>query len=87
MNEGYLALKILKGDFTGVTLRDDESHADVFTEAYKMATVAIERLMLVKPKMIYNFPVCPVCESAVQRPFPCRCGQMIDYRKDNNEDT
>ena len=37
------SLKILSGDFSDVTLRDGESHADVYAEAFNMAYEALEK--------------------------------------------
>lgn len=37
------AIKILKGDFSKVTLRENESHADVFSKAFDMAMDALEK--------------------------------------------
>lgn len=37
------AVKILGGDFSGITLKDGESHSDIFAEAFKMAIEALER--------------------------------------------
>lgn len=36
------AIEILKGDFSKVTLSENESHSDVFTEAFNMAIKALE---------------------------------------------
>lgn len=59
-----------------------------YTVAFEEAIEALEKQIPKKPKHIYEtIPECPVCGLAVQYPFPCRCGQMIDYREDNNEDT
>lgn len=37
------AIEILKGDFSKVTLRENESHADVFSKAFDMAMDALEK--------------------------------------------
>lgn len=37
------AIEILKGDFSKVTLREGECHADVFSKAFDMAMDALEK--------------------------------------------
>ena len=37
------AIEILKGDFSNIMLKDNESHSDLFTEAFRMAIEALER--------------------------------------------
>lgn len=68
----------------------DEAYweAQPYIEAYKLAKTTIEKQIPKKVKRIYKtIPECLVCGLAVQQPFPCRCGQMIDYKEDSNEDT
>lgn len=37
------AIEVLKGDFSKVTLCENESHSDVFAKAFRMAIEALER--------------------------------------------
>ena len=38
------AVEVLKGNLSNVILKDNESHSDIFTEAFNMATEALKEL-------------------------------------------
>lgn len=62
------ALKILSGDFSYITLRDGESHADVYAEAFKMACEALEKQIPRKPIDIEDkMWCCPKCYNNLMR--------------------
>lgn len=73
------ALKVLKGDFTEVTLPDGKSHSDIFSEAFNMAIAALQ-----EPEIVH----CKDCklrkteECAMQ--YECDCGEQHSWENDND---
>ncbi len=87
------AVKILGGDFSDVTLKDGESHSDIFTEAFRMAIGALKKQVPERPVSVTKeYPngdrgwhgcCCPGCETPIEcgeTPKHCpECGQAIDW--------
>ena len=76
------ALEILKGDFSNVILKENESHSDAFTMAFKMAIEALEKMTPQKPLWVYNDePLCPNCGAVLDDcETPCEnCHQFLDW--------
>lgn len=64
------AIKILDGDFTGVTLKENESHSDLFAEAFNMAKEALDKQI---PKKLQK-RLCVTATRNVLVPFDIMIG-------------
>lgn len=88
------ALTILSGDFSDVALKEGESHADIFAEAFRMATEALKKQIPEKPhlegdgyaggQLVYDTWLCPNCGTSYEVDYDdydyCpNCGQRIDW--------
>ena len=91
------AVKILGGDFSDVTLKDGESHSDIFAEAFRMAIGALKKQVPKIPTydgtiftpsgdFVGDIWICPNCETTIERvytPKHCpECGQAIDWSEE-----
>lgn len=87
------AIRVLKGDFAEVELKEGESHSDVFASAFNMAIMTLEKQTPKKPIWRWNgnetVIECPNCgkypfdlsEYEWARIFCGHCGQRIDWNE------
>lgn len=92
------AVNILSGDFSDITLKQSESHSDMFAEAFKMATEALKKQIPKRPyfegdgydpegEIIYDTWRCPSCGEAYEVDYDIyeycpNCGQAIDWNEE-----
>ena len=90
------AVKIMGGDFSDVTLKDGESHSDIFAEAFRMAIGALKKRVPERTVSVTtDYPngdrawhgcCCPSCKTPIEcgeTPKHCpECGQAIDWSEE-----